>query len=193
MPYISVHTPPMNRCLLRNAIVLATVLGGSTGAAAQRPSPEVVEYGLPSSGAIVTGRLVSWDYWALRITSCVRTSTEVQCTLAVGNGSDDPHTICLRNAALKVGGRADSAVMSIQFPQNPLSEIDSHLRGYACGLLDPHSGVEIALRSKSSFTGNPRVLAITLAERLNRNGRDSTLEARAEIPVKVFTDAPISP
>lgn len=168
--------------VMLTAVTLAVPCTGD----AQRRPPEIVDFGVPSTGEVHRGRLVQWDYWGLTVESCTRAGDLVTCRLNVANGSGEAHTLCLGAAAL-VSERhpAGSPMTLVADPQ--------HRTGPAgCRAIAAHEGLLLEYRGRVPSGTVGTALRIAITERLPRGASkpDSTLTASAVVPVATPTRRP---
>ena len=167
------------------AVLLLTAAGD---AASQRPAPSVTSYGVRETGEVISGRLVAWEYWSLKMSSCETNKQEVRCVLRVGNGGDTEATICLDNPAMHSGGteRAPAIFIAdgISGHGAPAGKSESTTR---CLVIPPHEGVELNVRASSAIQTHPTALAIVLRENL----ATGQLSARATVPIRPSSEKPI--
>ncbi len=161
------------------AMLTGITLALPNTSSAQRRPPAVVEFGVPSTGEVHRGRLVQWEYWGLTVESCKREGNVVTCRLNVGNGSGEPHTLCLGDASL-VSERHPNGLPMMRVQGTP-----ADARAPACQAIAAHEGLVAAYQVRVPAGELSRSsLRIAITERVPRDGKaDSTLRARANIPI----------
>jgi hypothetical protein len=170
------------------SIVLLAALSAS---GAQRPSPRVEDAGVKGplgAQSVIANGIVSWDYWGIDLPKCTkRGGGEIECVLNIGNGVDESHELCVADPILKGSTTAPGSPMTITRVEKTNKEsssvVSSRADSYGCATYAPHDALNVVLTSHSLPPEGASVLSIRLVEHWRRSRSDSTLSARAEMPV----------